>query len=69
MSGLPERGEIDTTRDDSTRVAARAGRDGVDVTLEVNAGMIHGFHGLAELLPEGRASLERMGEFVRRHTG
>ena len=71
LSGLPPLflscGEIDITRDDSTRLAARAGRDGVAVTLEVNPEMIHGFHGLSDLIPEGRASLERAGEFVRRH--
>jgi acetyl esterase/lipase len=71
LSGLPPLflscGEIDITRDDSTRLAARAGRDGVAVTLEVNPEMIHGFHGLSDLIPEGRESLERAGEFVRRH--
>jgi epsilon-lactone hydrolase len=71
LSGLPPLflscGEIDITRDDSTRLAARAGRDGVAVTLEINPEMIHGFHGLSDLIPEGRASLERAGEFVRRH--
>jgi acetyl esterase/lipase len=71
LTGLPPMflscGEIDITRDDSTRLAARAGRDGVAVTLEVNPEMIHGFHGLSDLIPEGRQSLERAGEFVRRH--
>jgi acetyl esterase/lipase len=71
LTGLPPMflscGEIDITRDDSTRLAARAGRDGVAVTLEVNPEMIHGFHGLAAIIPEGRAALERAGEFVRRH--
>jgi acetyl esterase/lipase len=71
LSGLPPLflsvGEIDTTRDDSTRLAARAGRDGVAVTLEVNPDMIHGFHGLSGMIPEGRAALERAAEFVRRH--
>ena len=73
LSGLPPLflsvGEIDTTRDDSTRLAARAGNDGTAVTLEVNPEMIHGFHGLANLFPEGKAALERAAEFVRRHTG
>jgi len=70
LTGLPPLflscGEIDITRDDSTRLAACAGRDGVAVTLEVNPEMIHGFHGLSDLIPEGRASLARAGEFVRR---
>jgi acetyl esterase/lipase len=72
LRGLPPMflsvGEIDTTRDDSTRLAARAGRDGVAVTLEINSEMIHGFHGLSEMIPEGRASLARAAEFVGRHT-
>jgi acetyl esterase/lipase len=71
LSGLPPMflsvGEIDTTRDDSTRLAMRAGRDGVAVTLEVNPEMIHGFHGLSNLIPEGRAALERAAEFVARY--
>jgi monoterpene epsilon-lactone hydrolase len=70
LSGLPPMflsvGEIDTTRDDSTRLAANAGGCGVDVTLEINAAMIHGFHGLAAMFPEGRESLERAGAFLRR---
>jgi acetyl esterase/lipase len=70
LSGLPPLflsvGGVDTTRDDSTRLAARAGQAGVDVTLEIGAEMIHGFHGLAALIPEGRAALARCGAFVRR---
>ena len=70
LEGLPPLflsvGGIDTTRDDSTRLAMLAGQAGVDVSLEINAEMIHGFHGLAALIPEGRASLGRCGEFVRR---
>jgi acetyl esterase/lipase len=72
LSGLPPLylsvGEIDTTRDDSTRLAARAGRDGTAVTLEINPEMIHGFHGLANLFPEGRDALARAAAFVARHT-
>ena len=71
LSGLPPLflsvGQIDTTSDDSTRLAARAGRVGVDVTLEINAEMIHGFHGLWPLFPEARDSCERVGAFIRRH--
>jgi acetyl esterase/lipase len=70
LTGLPPLflsvGEIDTTRDDSTRLAARAAAQGVAVTVEVNAEMIHGFHGLSNLIPEGHAALERAAEFVRR---
>ncbi len=71
LSGLPPMflsvGEIDTTRDDSTRLATRAGACGVNVTLEVIPEMIHGFHGLSDLFPEGRDALVRIGEFVGRN--
>lgn len=70
LPGLPPLylsvGGIDTTRDDATRLAARAGEAGVDVTLEIEGAMIHGFHGLAALIPEARASLDRAGDFLRR---
>jgi monoterpene epsilon-lactone hydrolase len=71
LGGLPPLflsvGGVDITRDDSTRLAARAGGEGVAVTLEIWPEMIHGFHGLADLIPEGREALEHAGEFVRRH--
>ena len=58
-------GTIDTTSDDSTRLAARASREGVQVLLDVNAGHIHGLHGLAGMCPESTAAMARVGEFVR----
>ena len=57
-------GEVDTTRDDSTRLAARAGGQGVFVTLEINPEMIHGFHGLSNLIPEGHAALAVMEQHL-----
>lgn len=69
LTGLPPMflsvGDVDTTADDSTRMAQRAGRAGVSVVLDINAEMIHGFHGLAAMFPEGRASLRRAGAFLR----
>ena len=51
LRGLPplflQVGQIDLTRDDALRLAAKAGREGVEVTLEVHPEMIHGFQGLA----------------------
>ena len=71
LTGLPPLwlggGQVDTTCDDSTRLAANAGRDGVAVTLEVEPEMIHGFQGLCGLFPEATRSVERAGAFVRRH--
>ena len=69
LTGLPPFylgvGQIDTTCDDSTRLATNCGRDGVAVTLDISPEMIHGFHGLCGLFPEADAGVERAGEFVR----
>ncbi len=58
LTGLPplllQTGQYDSCRDDSTRLAASAAGTGVDVTLEVYAGMIHGFHGLD--IPEAQSA-------------
>jgi acetyl esterase/lipase len=71
LRGLPPlylvSGQVDTTCDDSTRLAAHAARDGVAVMLEVVPEMIHGFPGLAGVLPEARVVLGNAGAFVRRH--
>jgi len=69
LAGLPplllQVGQVDLTRDDALRVAASAGRAGVDVTLEIHPDMIHGFQGLAVAgIPEAAAALRRVGDFV-----
>jgi acetyl esterase/lipase len=68
--GLPslllQVGQVDLTRDDAVRVAARAGQAGVDVTLEVHPEMVHGFQGLAAAgIPEAVTALARVATFVR----
>ena len=69
-TGLPplliQVGEHEIIRDDSVAVAARARADGVDVTLEVWAGMFHVFQSHEPLLPEGREAIEHIAAFVRR---
>lgn len=72
LEGLPpiylQSGQIDLTRDDAVALAARAGRSGVDVTLEIAPGMIHGYQGLASAgIPESHEALDRVGVFIRRH--
>ena len=58
-------GQVDLTRDDAVRLAQVAGRQGVDVTLEIHPGMIHGFQGLASAgIPEANEALRRVSEFV-----
>jgi acetyl esterase/lipase len=69
LAGLPplllQVGQVDLTRDDAVRLAAQAGRAGVDVTLEIHPGMTHGFQGLANAgIPEARAALERVGAYI-----
>ena len=73
-TGLPplflQVGQVDLTRDDAVRLAERAGRAGVDVTLEIHPGMIHGFQGLANAgIPEAVAALERVAVYVQQRLG
>ncbi len=71
LRGLPplllQYGQIDNLRDDGVRLAARAGRDGVAVTLEIWPGMIHGFVGLHGFCPEPAWAVKHVAEFVARH--
>ena len=62
-------GSSETLLDDSTRLAERAKSAGVDVTLEVWDEMIHVFQFMAAMLPEGQHAIDRIGEFIRQHTG
>lgn len=69
-TGLPpmllQVGEIDLTRDDAVRLADAAERVGVDVTLELWPGMVHGFQGLAAAgIPEGLDALDSVGRYLR----
>jgi monoterpene epsilon-lactone hydrolase len=69
LSGLPalliQVGTAETLLDDSTRLAERARKVGVDVTLEPWDDMIHVWQAFAALLPEGQQAIERIGEFIR----
>jgi epsilon-lactone hydrolase len=71
LRGLPplllQTGQLDTVRDDAVRLAARAGRDGVAVTLEVWPGMIHGFQGLHGTCPEPAWAVKHVAQFIARH--
>lgn len=74
LGGLPalllQVGQIDLTRDDALRLAASAGRAGVEVQLEVVPEMIHGFQGLASAgIPEAVTALARAGAFFRARVG
>lgn len=69
LDGLPPLylgvGTIDSTSDDSTRLATRAAAAGIGVSLDVHAGHIHGLHGLAGMCPESTRAMHNVGEFVR----
>ena len=73
LFGLPplliQVGTAETLLDDSTRLAERARAAGVDVTLEPWDDMIHVWHFLAAMLPEGQQAIDRIGEFIRKHAG
>jgi len=53
--------------DDSTRVAAKAKADGVDVTLEVWDGLIHVWQLFGPAVPEAVQAVARIGEFAQKH--
>jgi monoterpene epsilon-lactone hydrolase len=69
LRGLPRMliqvGSDEVLLSDSTHLAEHARRAGVDVTLEVWDGMQHVWHFTANILPEAREAIERVGEFVR----
>jgi acetyl esterase/lipase len=72
LTGLPPLlihvGDAETLLDDAARLAARAREAGVDVTYEVWPDMIHVWHSLAAILPEGQQAIERAGEFIAQRT-
>ncbi len=73
LKGLPplliQVGTAEVLLDDSTRLAERAKSAGVDVILEPWEDMIHVWHSYAHILPEGQQAIDRIGEFIRKHTG
>ncbi len=71
LAGLPplliQVGSHEVLLDDAIRLAARAARDGVAVTLDVVPGVPHVFQAFAAILDEGEAALTRAGAFLRQH--
>jgi acetyl esterase/lipase len=51
--------------DDSTRFAAKAQAAGVEVQLDVWQEMIHVWPIFADILPEGRQAIAKMGDYIR----
>jgi acetyl esterase/lipase len=73
LHGLPPLliyvGEYETLLDDSTRFAAKAEADAVDVTLRVGETMVHCYPLLAPLFPEATHALAEIGRFIKTHIG
>jgi acetyl esterase/lipase len=69
LSGLPplliQVGTAETLLDDSTRIAERARKAGVAVTLDIWDDMIHVFQAFAPILPEGQKAVDQIGEYLR----
>ncbi|MCP4904696.1 MAG: alpha/beta hydrolase [bacterium] len=69
LSGLPpiylSVGQIDTTADDSTRLAMRASREGGSVIVDIATEMVHGYIGLCGAFPEATEAMERIGSWVK----
>ncbi|MCX2982205.1 alpha/beta hydrolase [Halieaceae bacterium IMCC14734] len=70
--GLPplllQVGGCDITRDSAVAMAAAAGADGVQVELQIWAGMPHGFQGLVgSEIPEAISAFKSARQFVDKH--
>jgi acetyl esterase/lipase len=68
LRGLPplliQVGSCEVLLSDAERFAEKAGQAGVQVTLEVWPGMQHEWQFAANLMPEGRRAIARVGEFL-----
>ena len=73
LAGLPplllQVGSGELLLDDTTRFAERAEAAGVDVTLELWDDVFHVWHAFADLLPEARDAIARIGAYVDQRLG
>ena len=71
-TGLPplliQVGGLETLLDDATRVDEKARNAGVDVTLEVWPDMVHVWHLFAPMVPEGQEAIDKIGQFLIKHS-
>lgn len=71
LSGLPPLlihvGGREVLLDDARNLAEKAQADGVDVTLDVQDEMVHVWHVLTGLAPEGDRGVREVADFVRSH--
>jgi acetyl esterase len=68
VSGLPRAliiaAEYDTLRDEAAAYAEKLRSAGVEVTYSCYAGMIHGFMGMGELVPEAHQAIDEIARFL-----
>jgi acetyl esterase/lipase len=71
MDGLPpmliQVGTAEILLDDATRMADRARKAGVDVTLNTAEDMCHVWHFFSSMLPEALEAIEAVARFMRKH--
>ncbi len=69
LGGLPPLlimvGTHEALFDDSTRFAAKAEAAGVDVQLDIWEEMIHVWPFFADILPEGRQAIDKIGDYIK----
>jgi epsilon-lactone hydrolase len=72
LSGLPplliQVGDCETLLDDTKRLETRLKEAGVDATVEVWDDMIHVWHLFAPMLDQGQQAIDKIGQFVKKHT-
>jgi epsilon-lactone hydrolase len=70
LSGLPptliQVGTREVLLDDSTRLAKKMKEAGVQVELEIWDHMMHVWHWMAGIIPEGNEAIAKMGAYVQR---
>jgi acetyl esterase len=70
LAGLPpaiiHTAEFDPMRDEGNAYARKLMAAGIDVEHICHDGMIHNFHGMGAILPQGRLVLSQIGEQVKR---
>ncbi len=71
LSGLPplliQVGGDEVLLDDALRLHEAAKAAGVDSTLEVWDGMMHVWHLMAKIIPEGKLAIKAMADFMAQH--
>lgn len=72
LSGLPPLlihvGSEEVLLDDARRLAEKAGKSGMEVDLQVWPKMVHVWHFMSMIIPDGRRAIKDIGSFVISHT-